>query len=346
MKKRRMRTALLIEGGVLIILVLVLGVIVLHRDAILRADTENLTREQDGTYVDQDGVIHVGTEEDLTEGDGNGTARTDRYGNPDDGAGDAAEHRVIRDSAGVEGYHEGRWWNATGAAIYFQEKPLEINVPAAVNTNPLSIRALVNREYRLPEDYVPQDLVEPDVPFALEGDEDRKKMRAEAAHALEILFEDAKELEMDFVAVSGYRSYERQTLVYLSTVSMQGLEEANEVSAIPGSSEHQTGLVMDVSCRSSEVTDLTEDFGETREGKWLADNAWRYGFIVRYPADKEAVTGYSYEPWHIRYVGLDLAELLRDQELTLDEYYGWSNADYYFDEEAVYEEVRKWYDGE
>ena len=191
-----MRTALLIEGGVLIILVLVLGVIVLHRDAILRADTENLTREQDGTYVDQDGVIHVGTEEDLTEGDGNGTARTDRYGNPDDGAGDAAEHRVIRDSAGVEGYHEGRWWNATGAAIYFQEKPLEINVPAAVNTNPLSIRALVNREYRLPEDYVPQDLVEPDVPFALEGDEDRKKMRAEAAHALEILFEDAKELEM------------------------------------------------------------------------------------------------------------------------------------------------------
>ena len=87
-----------------------------------------------------------------------------------------------------------------------------------------------------------------------------------------------------------------------------------------GTSEHQTGLAIDISCPTMNGI-LTDKFGETKEGKWVAENSYKYGFIVRYPKNKSNITGYGYEPWHIRYVGTELAKYLFDNNITLDEYY-------------------------
>ncbi|MBC7960961.1 MAG: M15 family metallopeptidase, partial [Vallitaleaceae bacterium] len=125
---------------------------------------------------------------------------------------------------------------------------------------------------------------------------------------------------LNIYAVSGYRSYSKQETIYNGNVSSMGQVEANKVSAIPGQSEHQTGLSMDVSCQSSGF-DLVTAFGETEEGQWLAAHAHEYGFIIRYPKDKTEITQYSYEPWHIRYVGVTLATELYEKDITLDQFY-------------------------
>ena len=193
--------------------------------------------------------------------------------------------------------------------------------PKIPDRTPESITVIVNKKFRLPSDYVPGDLTVPDVEFTLYHMDDRKKLRNEAAKALEELFAGAKKDDISLIAVSGYRSFERQAEIYSGNVSSKGIEEASAVSAPPGGSEHQTGLTMDVSSNSN-YFDLTERFGKLPEGKWLAKHAHEYGFIIRYPKDKEKITGYSYEPWHIRYVGKDLAEFLYSEGITLDEYYG------------------------
>jgi D-alanyl-D-alanine carboxypeptidase len=90
--------------------------------------------------------------------------------------------------------------------------------------------------------------------------------------------------------------------------------------AIPGSSEHQSGLAMDIASKSTDLN-LTEGFAETIEGKWLAENAHRFGFILRYPKGKEAITNYEYEPWHFRYVGEKAATVIYQHDWTLEEYF-------------------------
>lgn len=112
--------------------------------------------------------------------------------------------------------------------------------------------------------------------------------------------------------LSNYRSFERQQKVYLDWCNQYGEDEARLFSAPPGFSEHQTGLAFD-------VTSLEEEYGETPEGKWLASNAHRFGFIIRYPKNKTYITGYRYEPWHIRYVGKTAANLLYQNDLCLEE---------------------------
>lgn len=121
--------------------------------------------------------------------------------------------------------------------------------------------------------------------------------------------------------VSGYRSYTRQKEIYDRNVATRGKAATDAVSAIPGSSEHQTGLTIDVSAQSVSYR-LDQSFGDTKEGKWLAKHCHEYGFIIRYPYGKEKITGYSYEPWHIRYVGTTVASYLYKNNLTLEEYYG------------------------
>lgn len=181
--------------------------------------------------------------------------------------------------------------------------------------------AMVNKEVGLPESYIPEDLVIPNVLFSF-GNQDIEKayIRQEAATALENLFNDAKVENISLFAVSGYRSYSRQKAIYQNEVAVSGEEWANKSVAVPGFSEHQTGLAMDVSAQSVGFT-LTEDFGQTTEGIWLAQNAHKYGFIIRYPEGKEQITGYRYEPWHIRYVGVDVATDIYENNLTLEEYY-------------------------
>lgn len=192
----------------------------------------------------------------------------------------------------------------------------------SIDTVKDSYTVLVNKEYSLPADYIPNDLVVPDVLFNINFYDEKKLMRQVAATALEELFEAAKEEGLNFYAISGYRSYNRQKEIYDSNIATKGEEYTNRYSAKPGHSEHQTGLSMDVSTISVDNR-LEPVFAYTPEGKWLAANAHRFGFIIRYPDSKEYLTGYSYEPWHVRYVGKDLAKYLYENNLTLEEYYNY-----------------------
>ncbi|GAB2698966.1 D-alanyl-D-alanine carboxypeptidase family protein [Paenibacillus thermoaerophilus] len=187
-------------------------------------------------------------------------------------------------------------------------------------SNETDLLVVVNKQRRLPEGYVPPDLTEPQVPFSFTGKNERRYMRKEAAEALEKLFAAAKEDGIELVAVSGYRSQTTQKALFEGYVKTQGEKLARQYSAEPGHSEHQTGLAMDVSSKSAGFS-LEEKFASTAEGKWLAEHAHEHGFIIRYPKGKESVTGYNYEPWHLRYVGVDIAREIQKAGLTLEEYF-------------------------
>lgn len=189
-----------------------------------------------------------------------------------------------------------------------------------IDTNPDSITVLVNKELSLPKEYIPEDLVVPNVIFTTIQFDEKKQMRSEAAKALELLFNAAKQDNLTLYGVSGYRSYDRQYEIFTNNIRKQGLQHTLQYSATPGYSEHQTGLSIDVSSKSVSNR-LDDSFAETPEGKWLAQNAHLFGYIIRYPQDKEDITGYSYEPWHIRYVGKALSTYLYKNNLCLEEYY-------------------------
>lgn len=191
--------------------------------------------------------------------------------------------------------------------------------PNNIVENPYDVLALVNKERELPHDYEPKDLTIPDVRFPFEEDHPKKQLRKIAADALEALFEAADQEGIHLFAQSGYRSYDRQEAIFASNVNEHGEDYANRFSARPGQSEHQTGLVMDVTSKNVGFQ-LIEQFGDTPEGKWLKDNAHKYGFIIRYPKGKEDITGYVYEPWHIRYLGVDMATAVYESGLTYEEY--------------------------
>lgn len=178
---------------------------------------------------------------------------------------------------------------------------------------------LVNKTRKLPDGYRPPDLVQPDVPFVPTAPAERRLMRREAARALEELFAAAGRAGLDLKAVSGFRSYETQAALYAYYVRTEGEQHASQFSARPGHSEHQTGLAMDVSSGAVGYA-LEPSFADTKEGRWLAAHAAEFGFIIRYPKGKEAMTGYAYEPWHIRYVGRDAARAIAASGLTLEEY--------------------------
>lgn len=200
-------------------------------------------------------------------------------------------------------------------------RPVESSPPIP-ETNSHSIQCLVNRDYPLSEDFVPENLTVPDIMFPFSDTTiDKAKLTKEAAAALDALFDAAYEEEnLVLYGVSGYRSYSRQYTIYATNLATGGIEQTNAVSAAPGRSEHQTGLAMDISCRSENFS-LETTFADTPEGKWVAENAARFGFILRYPKGKEAITGYAYEPWHLRYVGLSLAKTLFESGMTMEEYY-------------------------
>lgn len=207
------------------------------------------------------------------------------------------------------------------AAEVVQEKPKPVLSEERWDIEtPSSLTLIVNKNRELPADYVPEDLVKPDVEFSSLGWSEKKLMRQEAADALEELFRAAEEAGVELVAVSGYRSYERQQETYQSALKRKGAASTSRYNARPGQSEHQTGLAMDVSSPSVDCQ-LNESFGQTEAGQWLKKHAAEFGFIIRYEKGKEEVTGYSYEPWHIRYVGKELANILKQKELTMEEYF-------------------------
>ena len=145
-----------------------------------------------------------------------------------------------------------------------------------------------------------------------------QSMRDDAATALEEMFAAAKEEGVTLSTVSGYRSYSKQATIYARKKASQGEEEADRVSARPGTSEHQLGLAMDISKKNS--SQLNTSFAETEEGQWVAANAHRFGFIVRYLKEYEDVTGYMYEPWHVRYVGKEQAQAIYESGVPMETY--------------------------
>lgn len=177
---------------------------------------------------------------------------------------------------------------------------------------------LVNRTHPLDKNSIPPDLVEPRIPFEAASGDLKRLLRKEAAEAAEQLFCLAEREGVLLHGVSGYRPYTRQEELYKAA-----LKKSRSLTAVapPGCSEHQTGLALDVSC-ASESYELEETFADTPEGKWLARNASLCGFILRYPKGKENITGFPYEPWHIRYVGIPLAYYLTMSGMTLEEYHG------------------------
>lgn len=173
-----------------------------------------------------------------------------------------------------------------------------------------SLTVCVNQRRTLEPNYEPKDLVLPNVRAM--NSKSSLYMREEAARALENLFNAAEEEGLYLYATSGYRSYNTQKSIY---------NPYSGYSAPPGASEHQLGLAMDVTL-AEYGSRLYVKFGQTKEGIWVKENAHKYGFIVRYLEGKEDITGYKYEPWHIRYLGVDLATELYEKGITLEEYYG------------------------
>lgn len=176
---------------------------------------------------------------------------------------------------------------------------------------------LVNRQHVISEQYVPEPLRKTQV-YGMS-----QSMREDAATALEELFQAAQADGIKLSSVSGYRSYSKQSLIYRRKVGRTGSEaEADKLVARPGASEHQLGLAMDLATRNSST--LSEKFGSTPEGQWVYANCQRFGFIVRYLKGYEDVTGYSFEPWHIRYVGPEHAEAIAASGLPFETYLsGW-----------------------
>lgn len=157
---------------------------------------------------------------------------------------------------------------------------------------------IANKTYSLPSDY-------------------GTGLTSTTKNAFDKMNADAKSLGLNLWIASGYRSYATQKRLYNNYVSSDGKEAADTYSARPGYSEHQTGLAFD-------LNSVEESFANTDEGKWVKDNCYRYGLIIRYPKGKESVTGYIYEPWHLRYVGVELATKLYNDGnwITLEEYFG------------------------
>ena len=185
-------------------------------------------------------------------------------------------------------------------------------------TKASSAWVVVNKQNPLsPKSYVPKDLVSVPVDYVY-----APKLRKAASAAVVKMFKAYKKATgKKMQAQSAYRSYSSQKSVYNGWVDKLGQKKADLTSARPGYSEHQTGLAIDISAKPANCT-LKACFAKTSQGKWLAKNAWKYGFILRYPKYKTGTTGYEFEPWHYRYVGKGLAKEMRSTKTkTLEDFF-------------------------
>ena len=171
---------------------------------------------------------------------------------------------------------------------------------------------IANKTYGIPDNYQPEDPYRP-----VTGERCNDCIDKKAMEAFQLMQSDAKALGLNIYIASGYRSYQYQVNLYDRYVSTSGKEKADTYSSRPGHSEHQTGMCFD-------LNSIEDSFANTNEGKWVHENAYRYGFVIRFPKGAEKYTGYQYESWHLRYVGENLAKKLyqNDEYISLEEYYG------------------------
>jgi len=204
---------------------------------------------------------------------------------------------TVDENGNLVGVSEGSC-TVTVKSVDNPELTATVNLSSYIGVAPTYIDGIlvVNKTYALPKSYAPG-------------------WDAEASSFLLAMFADAKLEGINLWVNSGYRSYIDQYIIYNDYVAKDGQAEADTYSARPGHSEHQSGLAFD-------LNNLTQEFGSSPEGIWLANNCHKYGFIIRYQKDKEHITGYIYEPWHIRYLGVEKATEVYESGLCLEEFLG------------------------
>lgn len=195
------------------------------------------------------------------------------------------------------------------------------DLPAYSVDAPGSLWWVVNKQRPLPEGYVPTDLAVPSVPLSRDHEAETMQVSSQIIPALEALFRAAEQNGIKLWLISGYRSTAYQQALYQRYVARDGQAAADRYSARPGTSEHQTGLALDIGDPNGPCL-LQTCYDQTPAGIWLAAHSYEYGFILRYPEGKEAITGYQYEPWHFRYVGPRLARELHQSGQTMEEHFG------------------------
>lgn len=173
----------------------------------------------------------------------------------------------------------------------------------------LDVTTLVNKYNKLPDNYEIDDLVTLDKEYSSRGE----KIREIAYKYLKVMFDKAREDGINLNVISGYRTSEKQNTLFNNSVKKNGIEHALMYSAKMGHSEHQLGLAIDINTTQ-------ESFKNTNEYKWLKNNSYKYGFIERYKENKENITGFAYEPWHYRYIGIDNATKVFTENITYEEY--------------------------
>ncbi len=205
-------------------------------------------------------------------------------------------------------------------SIVTQTEPGGFNKSLHSLDEPGSMWWIVNKKRPMPSDYTPAGMVAPDMKLRWAADAETMQVSKLAVPSLESMAKAAKGSGLELMLISGFRSAKFQKELYDTQVAQYGQAEADRQSAKPGTSEHQTGLAIDLG-RADKECELTECFGGTPEGKWLADHAHEHGFIIRYLENKETRTGYMYEPWHLRYVGKELATELKNKQQTMEEFF-------------------------
>lgn len=210
-------------------------------------------------------------------------------------------------------------------ANFNDENNMEKNNVAEINTKIQELEniinaqymVLVNRENKISSEYEPEDLVLAKVEFL--SYIETRELNKDTAKAVEKMFFAAEKEGIKLLGASGYRSYNVQKNMYDSRVLSMGQERTSQYTAEPGASEHQTGLAIDI--LGEDYQYLDDGFEESESFKWLIDNCYKYGFILRYLKGKEDITGYNYEPWHFRYIGNEvIAKEIMDNNITLEEY--------------------------
>ncbi|WP_154888402.1 D-alanyl-D-alanine carboxypeptidase family protein [Longibaculum muris] len=207
----------------------------------------------------------------------------------------------------------------------FISSPQKVNQTYIVN-EPESLTLLIKKGFQLPSSYIPNDLKDVNIPIA--KDCENKQLRKEAGQALEKMYQDALKENLHLVINSGYRSFQQQKAIYDDYFQKYDAVTAAGLVAIPGSSEHQLGLSVDLTSQSV-INGQWRFFGDTPEYKWVIENAHHYGYILRYPQNKSHITGTTNEPWHFRYVGQKAAKIIYENNWTLEDYvlhYGLSSS--------------------
>lgn len=212
---------------------------------------------------------------------------------------DVSDHRITNNAQG--------FFELSGNYTeYYKDTEVSVNI----NRNAL----IVNKHYYIDENFIPADLVTLSIQYAAQD----RQLQSEAADALKVICDALQnETGLRMYASSAYRSYQTQVDIYNSYLSTKGQEETDLVAARPGFSEHQTGLTVDMTPVGSSMG----EFEDSDQYKWMLDNSYKYGWILRYPKGMTSITGYDFEAWHYRYLGVDLATKVHNSGLTYDEYY-------------------------